>query len=117
MDPPLGGDYGVRQVYVETLHGTFASLEVRFPGWVFDLIAVGSLVPSPDSSPRGVARRRARSPAWRESVLFAGLAFVIVLSLHVVAFRLLRVDPSDPIIVGRYLLPLVAPAAVAIASP
>ena len=62
-----------------------------------------------------VARRNEVGALWREGVLFAVLSLVSVFSLHVVAFRLLRADPSDPLIVGRYLLPLIAPVAVALA--
>jgi hypothetical protein len=52
---------------------------------------------------------------WREAAMIAGTAVGYVLSLHLYAYRTLLVDPTDPIIVGRYLLPFAGVGAVAVA--
>lgn len=114
MDEPLGGDYGVRDVH-ETMWGAFASLEVRYPSWVYGavaavlaLVVAGGLAAALRGRPRVVAGRRL-------ALLLGGIAVLTLLSLHVAAYRLLLVDPSDPIVVGRHLLMLIGPLAVALA--
>ncbi len=44
MTESIGPDYGVRQAFVETFYGVFASLEVRWPPLVYDVLAVASAI-------------------------------------------------------------------------
>ena len=114
MNAPLGGDYGIRQVGVDTAWGTFASLEVRFPGWVFTLIEIGLLAVAAAAVSAAV-RRPHSGESRRCAVLLAGVVVATLVALHVAAYRLLLVNPSDPIIVGRQLLVLIAPVSVVFA--
>jgi hypothetical protein len=114
MSEPLGGEYGVRDV-LETMWGAFASLEVRYPSWVYDVVIAGLLV-AVAGAVAAALRRRPPVLAGRRLALFVGALVLLTLaSLHVVAFRLLLVDPTDPIIVGRHLLVLVAPLSLGVA--
>ena len=115
MAPPLGGSYGVRDVYVETFWGTFGSLEVRYPGWVYDLLTLAVAALAGGVVAVLVARRHRLRAYWRILLLLAVVALSSIGALHVVAFQQLRASPSDPIIVGRHLLVLVAPLTVAVA--
>jgi hypothetical protein len=115
MDPPLGGDYGFRQVYVETFWGTFGSLEVRFPTWAYDLLEGATLLLLAGLAASLLSWRRSVVRHWREAVVLGAFVVAPIVSLHVIAYRLLRVDPTDPIIVGRHLLVLIAPLSAAVA--
>lgn len=112
---PQGPPYGYRQVYVEGLGGTFASLEVQFPLWVYDglqLAAGLGLI----ALVLVVARRWEAVRAHGAQVLaVAALPFAMLAVLHVSAYRDLQGPPFDPLLVGRYLLPLVVSMGLAIA--
>jgi hypothetical protein len=114
MSPPLGGGYGLREV-LETMWGAFGSLEVRYPSWVIDLITV-ALIAAACGVVAAWMRRRPRVVAARRlALVMAALVGCTLLSLHIVAFRLLLVDPTDPIIVGRHVLVLIAPLSLGLA--
>ena len=109
MDAPLGGDYGIREVGLETAWGAFANLEVRYASWTYDLLAA-ALVLVAVGAAAAVWRGRVRLEAGRRLALLTAVVVLAVLAvLHVSAYRLLLVEPTDPIIVGRHLLVLVAP--------
>ncbi|HEX6025983.1 MAG TPA: hypothetical protein VFZ00_28590, partial [Solirubrobacter sp.] len=97
--------FGARQVFVERLFGGFAMLEANFPQRVFTaLVLIGVVVVA--SALVGVLRRRAEVRRRLDVVAVLVLAVVgYLLVLHVAAFRSLLVS-SDPVITGRYLLPL-----------
>ena len=40
LGPRIGPSYGYRQVFIDTFYGTFGSLEVAFPSWVYDTLQV-----------------------------------------------------------------------------
>jgi hypothetical protein len=105
MDPSVSHGFGVRQVFVERLFGGFANLEARFsPGVYTALTVVGAVVLA--SALVGVVRRRADVRRRGDVVAVALLAVVGYLAvLHVAAFRSL-LGSADPVITGRYLLPL-----------
>jgi predicted membrane protein DUF2142 len=109
MDPSVGGDYGFRQAWIETAWGAFASLEVRFGAWVYTVIEIALVL-----AVIGAAVR-ARGRDWRYAALLGTVVVVTVFVLHVTAYRLLLVEPSDPIVVGRQLLVLIAPLAALVA--
>jgi hypothetical protein len=105
MSPSVSHGFGVRQVFVERLFGGFANLEANFPHRVytaleliFAIVLASALV--------GVVRRRA-DVRRRCDVVAVGLLAVVgyMAVLHVAAFRSLLGSP-DPVITGRYLLPL-----------
>jgi hypothetical protein len=115
MDPMIGPPYGFRQVYIETFWGTFGSLEVRFAPWGYDVLQAASLALLAAVAIALIhcrARVRAR---WREAALLLATLLGYLLALHLFAYRTLLVERTDPIIVGRYLLPFAGLGAVAVA--
>lgn len=113
MEPMLGPPYGYRQMYVETFFGSFASLEVNYPLWVYDVLQLAAALGLAALGAAvllrwDVVRRNARVVV----VLLATLLSLIGL-LHVAAYRDLQGNPTDPLITGRYLLPCVALYALA----
>jgi 4-amino-4-deoxy-L-arabinose transferase-like glycosyltransferase len=112
---PQGPPYGYRQVFVEGLGGTFGSLEITYPLWVYDALQLAAgiglilLVLC-------VVRRWERVVAHGAQVLVVcALPVAMLAVLHVSAYRDLQGPPYDPLLVGRYLLPLVVPMGLAIA--
>jgi hypothetical protein len=65
-----------------------------------------------------VARRSLLRTRWDLALLLAGIPTCLVLFLHFASFRALvtEADKVDPLIVGRYLLPLVPFYALALAG-
>jgi 4-amino-4-deoxy-L-arabinose transferase-like glycosyltransferase len=112
---PQGPPYGYRQVFVEGLGGTFGSLEITYPLWVYDALQLAAgiglilLVLC-------IVRRWERVVAHGAQVLVISVLPLSMLAvLHVSAYRDLQGPPYDPLLVGRYLLPLVVPMGLAIA--
>lgn len=114
MAPRLGPAYGFRQMFVETFYGTFASLDVRFPGRVYALLQIGSVLGLGALYTAAIVRRDELRARWHIALALAGLAVATIGFLHVVSYLALLGGGSDPVIVGRYLLPLIALFALAI---
>ncbi len=114
MSPSISHSFGVRQVFVERLFGGFANLEANFSPRVYTaLTVVGALVLA--SALVGVVRRRGDVRRRLDVVVVALLAPIGYLAvLHAAAFRSLLTSP-DPVITGRYLLPLLPFYGVALA--
>jgi 4-amino-4-deoxy-L-arabinose transferase-like glycosyltransferase len=114
MEVRAGPDYGYREVFIESFFGRFASLEVGFSEGTYTLIqyacALGLI-----GLVAAVARRwdtvRRR---WPEVTVLAAIAVAMVGLLHLASYRSL-VGSGDPLITGRYLLPIVAVFGVAVA--
>jgi hypothetical protein len=115
MSPAIGPDYGVHTAFIETFYGVFASLEVRWSPGVYDALAIASAIGLAALCVVVCRARGALRARWAEVVLLAGTPLTLVLALHFAAYRNLRVDPGDPIIVGRYLFPLLPLFGVAVA--
>lgn len=110
MDTAPGPDYGFREVFIEGFFGTFASLEVQYADWVYDVLQVG-WVALAVAVVVLLARRR---PAWPLALTIAlGVAALLFL-LHRVAYEHLQGGGGDPIIQGRYILPFAPLFAVAV---
>ncbi|MGH2881046.1 MAG: hypothetical protein ACRDK4_15735 [Solirubrobacteraceae bacterium] len=115
MAPSIHPGYGIRQVFVDRFLGTFAQLEVSFSSTTLDFLsrvaeflALAALI--------GIAvrwRRLAKAP-WVVAVLAVGALGYLAL-LHAVAYSSLLTLPGDPIITGRYLLPLLSLYGVGVA--
>jgi 4-amino-4-deoxy-L-arabinose transferase-like glycosyltransferase len=105
MTPSLSPDWGVGDVFVDRFYGGFAQLEVELPAALLSVVAVGALVLAALAVVGLVIHRR--SLARRRDVaivcLLTGVGYLLL--IHAVAFRELLIAP-DPIITGRYLLPL-----------
>jgi hypothetical protein len=116
MNVSIGPDYGVRQAFVETFYGVFASLEVRWSPLVYDLLAAASVLGLAGLA-AVLARARERLKAdWALAVLLASVPLVLVAALHFAAYRNLKIEPGNPVIVGRYLFPLLPLFGVAVAA-
>lgn len=110
----LGPDYGFRQMYVETFFGSFGWLEVRFPARVYDALHAAALLGLAGLVAAAFARR-AELRAVRHVVLgLIAICVSMIALLHLVSYLALLGGP-DPLIVGRYLLPLIVPFALAVA--
>ena len=112
MDAAPGPDYGFREVFVEGFFGTFASLEVQYADWVYDLLLVAWLALAIAIATLLVRRRRGLS--WPLAVVVATAIGALMFLLHRVAFEHLAGGGGDPIIQGRYVLPFAALFAVAV---
>ncbi len=107
--------YGYHQAYIEGLGGTFGSLEIVYPVWVYDLLALLAgaglilLVLTVTRHWELVRRNAARL------VVLASIPLSMLALVHAAAYRNLQAPPFDPLIAGRYLLPLVVVFGLAVA--
>jgi 4-amino-4-deoxy-L-arabinose transferase-like glycosyltransferase len=115
MAPTIHPGYGVRQVFIDRFLGTFAQLEVSFSPATLNFISRAAEVTAGAATVGLVVYRRrlARAP-WVIAVLVV-TALSYMLLLHVVAFASLLETSGDPVITGRYLLPLLPLYGVGIA--
>jgi 4-amino-4-deoxy-L-arabinose transferase-like glycosyltransferase len=112
---PQGPDYGYRQVFVEGLGGTFGSLEIQFPLWVYDLLQLAAALGIAALLGCVVRRWETVRARWPQVVVVASIPACMLALLHLASYRDLQGPPYDPLITGRYLLPLLAPMGLAIA--
>jgi 4-amino-4-deoxy-L-arabinose transferase-like glycosyltransferase len=115
MDVRIGPPYDVRDVFVDRLWGAFAQLEVSPAGTLLDVIAWGTLSLAVITVVGLVAQRRAVARRWRELAVLAAAPLASMAVLHLTAYRTLLRDHTDPVIAGRYLLPFLSLAGLALA--
>ena len=116
MHPRLGPAYGYRQVFIDTFYGTFGSLDVTFKERIYDVLQVLSALGLVGLYTAVVVRWRQLWAAWPAVLVLLSLLATNLVFLHYVSYRaLLSNNGSDPLIVGRYLLPMVALFGLAIA--
>lgn len=116
MNPKIGPDYGFRQVYVYSFFGAFGSLEVGYPGWVYDVLRAAELIGLVALLAALWVRRDAVKRSWDALLVMATMAAALLFVLHFVAYRDMLGQPGDPVLVGRYVLPLVSLWALGIAT-
>jgi hypothetical protein len=116
MAPPPFPGWGVRDVYVDRLYGTFGQLEITLPGGVIDAVALAGLAFVVVGVVAAVVHRRALLSAWPSIAILLAAFLGALLLVHLQAFRDLRVDPADPVITGRYLLPVLPVLGIAVAG-
>jgi len=105
MTPRLGPDYGFRQVWVQTLFGSFGSYEVTLSREAFDAVQV-TLVGGALALLALLVRRWEQALRhWGEVALVLAPAVCLLVLLHVASYRALLGGP-DPLITGRYFLPM-----------
>ena len=115
LQPRIGPEYGYRQVFINTFYATFGSLEVMFRQRVYDMLQVLSAIGLFGFYTACVVRRRALTRSWPVVTVMLALLLTTLFFLHYVSYRaLLGNGGSDPLIVGRYLLPMVSLFALAI---
>lgn len=116
MRPRLGPEYGYKQVFIDTFYGSFGWLEVKFNERIYDALQVLSAVGLVGLYTAVVVHWRRLWRAWPVVAVLATLLLTNLLFLHYVSYRALLSDNgSDPLIVGRYLLPMVSLFGLAIA--
>lgn len=116
LQPRIGPEYGYRQVFIDTFYATFGSLEVTFRQRIYDLLQVLSALGIVAFYTVCVARWRALARRWHIVAVLLALLVTTLFFLHYVSYRaLLGNSGSDPLIVGRYLLPMVSLFGLAIA--
>lgn len=105
MSPRVGPAYGYRQVVIETLFGTFGSVDTRFSRETYDLIQGGVALLLVACAAGLVAHRHSLARRWPELVVLASTTAGMLTLLHAASYRALLFG-TDPLITGRYLLPL-----------
>ncbi|HEY4095223.1 MAG TPA: hypothetical protein VGM33_06935 [Baekduia sp.] len=107
MAPRIGPAIGYRQLFVQQyVAGVFSSFDVYFPYWVYDLVQVFAGIGLIALYSVLLLRRRAVIARWAPAIILATTALVLLLFLHVASYRALVNGSNNPLIVGRYLLPL-----------
>jgi hypothetical protein len=114
MAPRLGPDYGFGGLYVQTYFGSFASFDVGFPMKFYDLVQLALVAVA--LGVVGVLVRRWEPlvrERWWQLALVAGFFAIVVGLLHLASYRALANGTADPLITGRYQLPI--PAVIGLA--
>jgi 4-amino-4-deoxy-L-arabinose transferase-like glycosyltransferase len=108
LRPRIGPEFGYNQVFIKTFYGAFGSLEVVFKTAVYNALKILSDVGLLALLTACVVRWRRLWQAWPVVVVMLALLLTNVVFLHYVSFRaLLNNGGTGPLIVGRYLLPMV----------
>jgi 4-amino-4-deoxy-L-arabinose transferase-like glycosyltransferase len=116
MNPKIGPAYGFDQVFVYSFFGTFGSLEVAFPAWVYDWLHTAELLGGAALLVCLWVRRRRVLRSWDVLLVMAATFVSLLFVLHFVAYRDMLGQPGDPVLVGRYVLPLISLWALGIAT-
>jgi 4-amino-4-deoxy-L-arabinose transferase-like glycosyltransferase len=112
----IGPAYGYRQVFIDTFYGAFGSLEVAFKSRVYDALQVLSAIGLLGLYTAIVMRWRRFWRSWPVVLVLLALLITNLVFLHYVSYSsLLATGGSEPLIVGRYLLPMVSLFGVGIA--
>jgi hypothetical protein len=117
MAERLGPPIGYRQIFVQQYFaGVFSSFEVYLPFWVYDTVQVVVVLLIVLGYTLGVLRLRAVLAYWPAIVILAATALSMLALLHVASYRALVNGSDNPLVVGRYLLPLTPVFGAAIAA-
>lgn len=109
MDPSIGvHDYDFGEAYVNRFYGTFAQLEATLPNPVTRVLFWATLAGLAALVVTLVARRRAVARNGDAAIVLVVAVTAVIVGLHYVAYRAMLTVPGDPIITGRYFLPLIA---------
>ncbi len=116
LQPRIGPEYCYRQVFIDTFYATFGSLEVTFKQRIYDLLQVFSALGVVAFYTACVVRWRILARRWHIVAVLLALLVTTLFFLHYVSYQaLLGNGGSDPLIVGRYLLPMISLFGLAIA--
>jgi Predicted membrane protein (DUF2142) len=111
MSTTFRPDWTVRDAFIDRFYGTFAQLEVFFSPSATTWLARASAA-AVVLALVGLAVRLRSVRAWPAALTVMALltigAVSYVLDMHVAAFRSLASGDGDPVVTGRYLLPLIA---------
>lgn len=113
MDVSISPIYGVGELF-DRFVGVFGMLEVTLPVGALRVLKITALVIAVLAVVGAIARRHELRRRLDLVAVYAAAAIGYLALLHAVAFRSLLTS-SDPIITGRYLLPLVWVYGIAVA--
>jgi hypothetical protein len=113
MDASISPGFGVGQLLDRFVSG-FGMLEATFPRGVLRGLKVAALVVALLAAVGAIARRHDLRRRGGLVLVYAAAAIGYLALLHAAAFRSLLTSP-DPVITGRYLLPLLPLYGVAVA--
>ncbi|HEY6892119.1 MAG TPA: DUF2142 domain-containing protein [Solirubrobacter sp.] len=105
MPGRVGPPYGFHQVAIESFFGRFATLEIAYPDIVYALIQAACLLGLVGLVAALSTRWAAVRRHWAELTVLAAIAASMIGLLHLASYRSL-VGSGDPLITGRYVLPL-----------
>jgi hypothetical protein len=109
MTAAPGPHYGFHEMVIsEFVGGRFGSLEVGFAPVVYAALQLVVVLMIAGVVAGVIAYRQQLARVWDVALLLATIAVCELLLLHLVSYRSLSGNTGDPIIVGRYLLPLAA---------
>ena len=111
MSHAIGPNYGFRQLWIEQFAvGRFGALDTSFSPGTYDLGAILIMCAVLAFVVLLVVRRDLLAARWDVVLLLAFTVASLMLFLHFASYRTIATQPTlgDPLIVGRYLLPLVS---------
>lgn len=116
MVPRPGAPIGYRQIFVEQYFtGVFANFDVYFRPWVYDTVQVIVALLLIIGWTVAVARFAVVRAHWPVILVLGGIVVSLVGFLHLASYRAVLGGPN-PLIVGRYLLPMTAIVGVGLAA-
>lgn len=116
--PRLGPPLGYRQIIVQQYFtGVFSGFEVYFPFWVYDSVQTIIAVVAIALYTLAVLNWRRLLANWPVVVVLGTIAFCVLFVLHFTSYRsLVGNGGTNPLIVGRYFLPIGGVVAILVAS-
>jgi 4-amino-4-deoxy-L-arabinose transferase-like glycosyltransferase len=111
---PKAVDYGYRQVFIESFFGQFGTLDTPFSRGTYDLIQDLVFLGLVGLAIALWTRRDAVRAQAASALTLLALAGSMFALLHLASYRAVA-NGGDPLITGRYFLPLVATFGIAVA--
>ena len=105
MELRQGPHYGYRQVFIEGFFGRFGSLDINYATGIYDLIQDVCAIGLAGLVAAVIARWSSVRAHWPQIAVLLSMTVSMLALLHVASYRALRTG-TDPLITGRYLLPL-----------
>ena len=113
---PIGPDWwDFPEAFSDRFYGTLAHLEVVFPAGLLSFLFWGSLAGLAALAVVLVVRRTSLTAAAGPVVALSVAVVALVLFAHLGAYRAMLGEPADPVLTGRYLLPVIPLYGVAVA--
>lgn len=117
MAPRPGAPTGFRQIVVQQyLGGVFSNFEVYFPFWVYDVIQISFVVLLIVLWTLAAARWSSVRRRWPTIAVLGAIAASLMAFLHLASYRAVYQGGDNPLIVGRYLLPMTAVLGIAVGA-
>jgi 4-amino-4-deoxy-L-arabinose transferase-like glycosyltransferase len=114
MKPMIGVHYTWHQAWVDHLWSGYSHLEIEIPANLEKAVWLGVRVGLVMLVAALIAKRRAVRRESASAVVLASAVIGTLLALHLIAYRAMLGFSADPVLTGRYLLPLIALFGVAV---